>query len=311
MTSDPKVTRAEIEAARKRIRPHIRATPVLHLEDAFDAGFRLSLKLDHLQPTGSFKVRGAFSLLTASDIPTAGVAAASGGNFGLAVAYACTRLGHTAAIFVPETSPLEKIDRILAEGADVTVVPGYYDQALAECELWVEQNHAFRAHAYDLPEVVAGQGTAGLEIVDQVPDVDAVLVAVGGGGLIAGISGWIRDDAEVVAVEPETCRSFNAAREAGTPTRVVNSGVASSSLATEVIGKFAWGARDWIDNSVLVTDHQIIEAQAWLWSTARLAVEPAAATPVAALMAGAYTPDPGQHVVAMISGANFDPGSVV
>ena len=311
MTADLEVTREDIESARDRIRPHVRETPVLQLGDVLDRGFRLTLKLDHLQPTGSFKVRGAFSVLTASDIPPAGVAAASGGNFGLAIAYACSRLGHAATIFVPETSPAEKTDRIRALGADVTVVPGYYDQALAECEIWVEKNEAFRAHAYDQRQVVAGQGTAGLEILEQVPDADSVLVAVGGGGLIAGISSWIRDDAVVVAVEPEKCRSFNAAREAGEPTRVENGGVASSSLATEVIGNHAWNSRHWIDHSVLVSDEQIVEAQGWLWSVARLAVEPAAATTVAALMTAAFLPESGDHVVAMLSGANMDPASVI
>ncbi len=310
MTTDRSVTRADIGAAADRIAPHIRRSPVLELGDPLDLGFRLSLKLDHLQPTGSFKARGAFSVLTTAEVPEGGVAAASGGNFGLAIAYAASRLGYPSTIFVPGNSPAEKIDRIRSLGADVRVVPGYYDQALAECETWASGNDVFQAHAYDQREVVSGQGTAGLEIMEQAPDVDVVVVAVGGGGLIAGVASWVAEDAEVVAVEPELCRSFNAALEAGKRVEVENSGVASSSLATEVIGEHCWAARGWINDSVLVSDDQIVEAQRWLWAHSRLVVEPAAATTVAALSSGSYKAEPGSHVVALISGANVDPSTL-
>ncbi len=310
MTDDPEVKRSHIRSAHSRVSPYIRRTPTLDLGKAISNTFSLTLKLDNLQPTGSFKVRGAFSTLTAASIPERGVAAASGGNFGLAIAYGASRLGHSATIFVPGYSPAEKIERIREQGADVRVIEGYYDQALAACEQWVTENDVFVAHAYDQPEVVAGQGTAGLEILDQVPDADVVLVAVGGGGLIAGVASWVRDDAGVVAVEPALCRSFNAAVEAGTRVEVVNGGIASSSLATEVIGEHAWAARRWIDDSVVVSDPEIIEAQRWLWAAARLAVEPAAAAPMAALMSGAFKPPPGSRVVALVSGANVNPGSL-
>ncbi|MEE8376358.1 MAG: threonine/serine dehydratase [Acidimicrobiia bacterium] len=306
---DFEVTRSDIELAADRISPFTRLTPVAELGDVFDAGYRLSLKLDHLQPTGSFKVRGAFSVLTARDIPPSGVAAASGGNFGIAIAYACSRLGYPATVFVPETSPAEKIDRISGYGAEVRVIPGYYHQALAACEDWAADTGAFQAHAYDQPEVVAGQGTAGMEIVRQVEDVDAVLVAVGGGGLIGGVASWFRDDVLVVATEPERCASFYAARKAGRPTVVDVGGVAASSLGAETIGEYAWHASRWIDDSVLVTDAEIIAAQTWIWHSVRLAVEPAAATTVAALMSGAYQPHSEEHVVALISGANMNLGS--
>ena len=157
---------------------------------------------------------------------------------------------------------------------------------------------------------MAGQGTAAKEILEQVPDVDAILVAVGGGGLIAGIASWCRDDVKVIATEPEGCSSFHAARLAGTPVKVEVGGVASSSLGASMIGDHAWYASRWVDQSVLVTDDQIVSSQRWLWGTAKLAVEPSAATKVAALLSGAYQPANGEHVVALLSGANFDPSTI-
>jgi threonine dehydratase len=308
---DFEVTRSHIESASERIASFTRRTPVVYIGDIFGAGYRVSLKLDHLQPTGSFKARGAFSLLAGSDIPDAGVAAASGGNFAIAIAYACSRLGYPSTLFVPESSPPEKIDRIGEYGADVRVIPGYYQEALAACDDWTGESGAFQAHAYDQPQVVAGQGTAGLEIHSQVVDVGSVLVAVGGGGLIGGVASWMRDDVKVVAAEPERCASFHAALKAGGPTRVDVGGVAASSLGAEMIGDYAWYASQWVDESVLVNDPQIVAAQSWIWANVKLAVEPAAATTVAALMSGAYVPEPDEHVVALISGANVNLGSIV
>ena len=182
--------------------------------------YRLTLKLDSLQPTGSFKVRGAFSDLTKRTVPESGVVAASGGNFGLAVAYASGALGHAATVFVPGSSPEEKVGRIATLGADVRVVPGYYPDALAASRAWALESGAHEIHAYDQRDVVAGQGTCGMEIIEQVPDPDSILVAVGGGGLIGGIASWARDGATVVGVEPERCPSLHAAREAGGPVDV-------------------------------------------------------------------------------------------
>lgn len=305
---DLEVTRNDIKSAAARVAPHIRRTPVLNLGDVLERGFDLSLKLDQTQPTGSFKVRGAFSLLTLAN-PTRGVAAASGGNFGIAVAYACTKLGYQGTVFVPETSPSEKIDRI-GQLAEVRVIPGYYDDALVECQRFVAETGAFMAHAYDQPEVVAGQGTVAKEIQEQAPDVDTILVAVGGGGLIGGVASWCRDDVNVVATEPERCSSFYAARAAGEPVKVDVGGVASSSLGASMIGDHAWYASRWVDESVLVADDDIVNAQHQLWDRVRLAVEPSAATTVAALVADAYRPEPGEHVVALLSGANFDPSTL-
>lgn len=303
------VSRRDIEEAAARIAPHVRRTPVIQLGDVLGGGFDLSLKLEHLQVTGSFKARGAFSLLTAGPIPDVGVVAASGGNFGIAVAHAASQLGYRATIFVPETSPAEKVDRVGAYGADVRVVPGYYDDAREQSERLAAETGAFQAHAYDQHQVMAGQGTLAREVEEQV-DIDVVLVAVGGGGLIGGIASWLRDRASIVAVEPETCRSFDAALEAGHPVEVEVSGVAASSLGARSFGEHPWGARQWIDSSALVSDEAIVEAQRWLWSTARLAVEPAAATSIAALRSGAFVPEPGTDVVAVLSGANVDPGAV-
>lgn len=242
-------------------------------------------------------------------MPHAGVVAASGGNFGAAVAYAAHVLGRLATIFVPETSPPAKIDRIRRHGADVRVIPGFYDQAREASEAHAIESGAYQAHAYDQREVVAGQGTIAMEIADQA-EPDVVLVAVGGGGLIAGVSSWFGDDVTVVAVEPETCNCFNAALAAGNPVDVEVSGVAVSSLGARRVGDHCWAAREGIDRSVLVDDDAIVDAQRWLWSEARLVVEPAAATPLAALRTGAVRPEPGARVVALLSGANLDPATI-
>ena len=301
------ITKASIERAAARIEPFVRRTPVADLGDALGAGYRLVLKLDSMQPTGSFKVRGAFAALTAAAIPDAGVVAASGGNFGMAVAFAARELGHRATVFVPATSPEEKIGRIASLGAEVRVVDGYYSQALDESRAMVAASGAPEVHAYDQPEVVAGQGTCGKEISEQVPDLTSILVAVGGGGLIAGIASWVRDDAAIVGVEPEGCPTLHAARDAGGPVEVDVGGVAASALGASRLGDIAWEANDWIDRSIMVTDQAILEAQAWLWDTCRILAEPAACSPIAALSTGAYSPAQGETVVAVISGANTGP----
>ncbi len=299
------ITRHDIRAAARRIDGHVRRTPTLDLGSALSPEYSLGLKLEHLQVTGSFKARGAFSAMTGIDVPDSGVVAASGGNFGAAVAHAAARLGHRATVFVPETSPGEKIDRIRSHGADVRVIAGYYDEAFAASLEFADESQASRLHAYDQHEVVAGQGTIAVEI-EQDTDPDVVLVAVGGGGLIAGIASWLRGDARVIAVEPHQCNSFHAALEAGERVEVDVSGVAASSLGARRVGEHVWDARHWIDDSVLVDDDAIVEAQRWLWSETRVAVEPAAATTIAALVTGGYRPEPRARVVAVLSGANFD-----
>lgn len=303
------VTRDDIEAAAERIAPHVRATPVLDLGKTISDEFELVLKLEHLQVTGSFKPRGAVSLLTSVEIPDSGVVAASGGNYGIAVAYAANRLGNRATVFVPETSPQEKIRRISEYGADVRVVAGFYDEALAEAKAFQDATGALEAHAYDQHAVVAGQGTLAREILNQTR-ADTFVVAVGGGGLIGGVASWSRGDAAVVAAEPERCQSLHAALAEGERVEVQVGGVAASSLGARTVGHLAWSARHWITDSVLVSDADIVSAQRWLWSETRLAVEPAAATTVAALRVGAFRPAPGSRVVAILSGGNVDPSQV-
>jgi threonine dehydratase len=304
------VTPDDVDAAATRISGFTRRTPVLELGPLLSDRYTLTLKLEHLQVTGSFKPRGAFSILTSAEIPSSGVVTASGGNFGIAIAHAASRLGHPATVFVPETSPREKIDRIADHHADVRVIPGYYDEARLASEEFAQSSGAFQAHAYDQPEVMAGQGTLAREVEEQTR-LDVILCAVGGGGLIGGVASWFRDRVGVIGVEPELCRSFNAALEAGHPVEVEVSGVAASSLGARSIGQNPWMARNWIDESVLVSDEDIVAAQRWLWRMAKVAVEPAAATPLAALRAGAFRPEAGARVMVVLSGGNVDPGSVV
>lgn len=301
------VTTSDISAAANRIDPYVRRTPLLPVGSVAGLDFDLVLKLDCLQVTGSFKPRGAFSVLTSADIPEEGVVAASGGNFGRAVAYAASVLGHKATIFVPETSPEEKIGPIESYGADVRRVFGYYADALEASTEFAERQGGYVAHAYDQKEVMAGQGTCGRECSDQIADIDTILVAVGGGGLIGGIASWFRDEVRVVAVEPELCPSFSEARRAGHPVEVEVSGVASSSLGAARIGDYPWYASRWVDESVLVNDRAILEAQAWLWDETRVMAEASAATPMAALLTGAYSPEARERVLVVVSGANFDP----
>jgi len=305
------IGRDEIGVAAVRIAGHVRETPVLRLE-ADALGVPAILKLDLLQPTGSFKVRGAFSLLLAAPIPGGGVTAASGGNFGAAVAYAAGRLGVAATIFVPASSPREKIDALAALGAEVRVIDGYYPAALAACREWAAERDVLFAHAYDQREVVAGQGTCGRELAAQAPEVDTVLVAVGGGGLIGGIASWYRDDARIVSVETEGTPTLHAALAAGEPVDVEIGGIAASSLGASRVGDHPWAAaRRWVDRAVLVSDEALTAARRRLWQTARLAVEPGAAAPVAALLSGAYGPEPGERVAVVVCGANADPRDLI
>lgn len=277
---------------------------MLDLGNALSSDYRLFLKLDSTQPTGSFKVRGAFAALTSVSTHPAGVVAASGGNFGLAVAHAATTLGISARIFVPDTSPEEKIGRVGAYGAQVEIVPGHYAEALAASREWAGESGADELHAFDDPAVVAGQGTCGREIMGQIPTATSILVAVGGGGLIAGIASWARNDLKLTGVEPEKCPTLYEARASGRPVDVPVGGVAVSSLGATRLGQIAWEANRWVDGSVLVTDEAILEAQSWLWDSCRILAEPAACAPVAALMTNVHRPEAGEIVVVVVSGAN-------
>ncbi len=308
MTSVEIPSREEIAGARERIAPFVRRTPVIALARP---GYELVLKLELLQHTGSFKPRGAFNEMLSAPVPEAGVIAASGGNFGLAVAYAASRLDHRVEIIVPETSPEAKIRRVREQGAKVTVVPGFYAEASEVSLARATETGARVLHAFDQPAVVAGQGTLGAEIEEEVPDADTVLVAVGGGGLIGGVASWFRGDVRVVGVEPSRCATMTAALEAGEPVDGQVGGVAADSLGAARVGDIAHAAvRDHVDRVVLVEDDAIVQAQRWFWDELRLVVEPGGAAATAALHTGAYRPAAGEQIVSLVCGANCDPATV-
>ena len=308
--SEQIIGRVDIEAAERRIRPYVRRTPALELEPhAFDLLCRVTLKLELVQHTGSFKPRGAFNKILSSDVPETGVIAASGGNFGQAVAFAAHRLGHRAEVFVPSKSPKVKADRIRALGADVTVVDGWYDEALEASHVRAAETGALVMHAYDQPEVVAGQGTIGIELAEQVPDADTVMVAIGGGGLIGGIAGWYEGRTRVIGVEPETSQSMSAALAAGQPVDVEYGGYAADSLGTRRAGELAFAVvSKHAERVVLVSGDAIKDAQRRLWHEVRVFAEPGGAAALAALLANTYVPEPKEHVVVLVCGANGDLG---
>jgi threonine dehydratase len=299
--------KAEIDAAATRIRPHVQRTPVLTV-----AGFGLDrpieMKLEQMQHTGSFKARGAFNTLLTSAVPEGGVVAASGGNHGAAVAHAARALGHRAAIFVPEIAGPSKIALIRATGADLTVVPGEYVDALAQARAHEAATGAMQVHAYDAVPTVAGQGTLLAEWEDQGLQADTVLIAVGGGGLIAGALAWAQGARRIVAVEPVTSRALHAALEAGAPVDVEVSGIAANALGARRIGSICFDlAQQHLAEAVLVPDTAIATAQTALWRERRQLLEPAGATALAALMSGAYRPAPGERVAVLVCGGNIAP----
>jgi threonine dehydratase len=310
----PTITPDDVEAAAARIAGHVRETPVLRPgAGAFgvDLGEDLVLKLELLQHTGSFKPRGAFNRILSNAVPEAGVIAASGGNHAAAVAHAATELGLHAEIHVPEAAPAIKLERLARYPVDVRRTGALYDDAQAACDLRAAETGALVCHPYDLPEVLAGQATVGRELEAQAPELDTVLVAVGGGGLIGGVSSWYRGRTKVVAVEPETSRCLGAALDAGEPVDVPVSGLASDSLGAKRVGRWPFDAAEqWVAEAVTVTDDDIAESQRALWQELRLVVEPGGAAALAALRAKAYVPAPGERVGVLVCGANTDPASV-
>ncbi|VVT06700.1 Threonine dehydratase [Roseovarius sp. EC-HK134] len=294
-----------IGEAGQRIVAHVRRTPVMQAEVG---GYSVALKLEQMQHTGSFKARGAFNTLLQATVPEAGIVAASGGNHGAAVAYAAARLGHRARIYVPEIAGPAKIALIRAQGADLQVVPGAYAEAAARAAEWQAATGAMQVHPYDAEATVAGQGTVMAEWEDQGLDADTVLIAVGGGGLIAGSLGWLEGRRRVVAVEPETSCALHAALAAGAPVDVEVSGVAANALGARRIGGLCYGLAEAQGvASVVVSDAAILEAQALLWREVRQLVEPAGATALAALLSGAYRPAAGERVAVLICGGNIAP----
>ncbi len=306
------IGRSDVEAAWDRIKSHVRRTPVIELPaGTFGGPCPLVLKLEQLQVSGTFKGRGAFHKLLASHVPPAGVIAASGGNHGVAVAYAAGKLGHKAEIFVPTISSPTKVARLKSYGATVYQVGAVYAEARAASEKRAAETGALMAAAYEDPVVFAGAGSVALEFAEQAK-VDSLLVAVGGGGLIAGCCAAVGAETKIVAVETEGTATLFEARRAGRPVEVKISGIAADALGASRIGVPNFElAQKFVRDAVLVTDDTVRAAQRMLWEELRVIAEPSGATSLAALIAGAYKPAAGERVGVLICGANAEPGSVV
>ncbi|MFF2551340.1 threonine/serine dehydratase [Nocardia sp. NPDC058058] len=308
-------TYADVKAASDRISGHIR--PVILTPTDTTDGIHLRLALEHLQYAGSFKARGAANFLLAhrerGTLPRVGVTIASGGNAGVACAWAARMVDSAATVFLPNSAPAVKLARLRTLGAQVLRGGDSYADAAIECERYAATTGALRSHAYDDPYIAAGAGTLLEEIVTQMPDLDTVVVAVGGGGLFTGVAtAAAHHGIRVVAVEPENCRAFNAGLAAGHPVDVSIDSVAADSLGARRTSEMALSAAQSADTvSVLVTDAQIIAARQSLWDNRRLAVENAAGTALAALHSGIYTPEPGERIAVVICGANTDPTDLV
>ncbi len=306
MTQMP-LDRERIAAVEKIIRPHVRRTPIL---EASGADFRLDsisliFKLEFLQHAGSFKTRGAFANLLTREVPKAGVVAASGGNHGVAVAYAAGKVGVPAKIFVPRVASSEKIERIRQFGADLVVVGERYADALAASEAWTAQSGAMPIHAYDQLETLLGQGTVGHELQQQCPQLDTLLVAVGGGGLIGGIAAWYAGKIKLIGVEPEAAPTLANALNAGHPVDSPAGGIAADSLAPKRVGELMFPiAQKYVERVILVRDDEITQAQQALWSVLRAVTEPGGAAAFAALLARRYQPAPGERVGVLLCGGN-------
>ncbi len=301
-----------IRAAAARIEADVRRTPLWRLPGralGLDVA-EVWLKLEHLQVGGSFKARGMFNRMRALPLPAAGVTVASGGNAGIAVATAARALGVPREVFVPEVSSAAKRAALAALGATVRVVGASYADAAAACLARQRESGALLMHAYDQPEVVAGAGTLAAEIEADAGLPDRVLVSVGGGGLVAGIAAWCEGRTRVEALEPRLAPTLHAAWQAGEPVDVAVSGVAADSLGARRIGAIAWAQRRHIAGVHLLEDEAIRAAQQRMWRDFRLAVEPAAALPLAALWSGVLKPAPKERVAVIVCGANLDPATL-
>ena len=306
-TSDMRIDRDQIGATEKIIRPHIRRTPVIEA-DGGDFGLDsvpLIFKLELLQHSGSFKARGAFANLLLRKIPQFGVVAASGGNHGAAVAFAAMKLGVPAKIFVPTVASPEKIGRIRGYGAELVVTGERYADALAASERWAAESGALTLHAYDQPETLLGQGSVGLEFEQQAPDLDSLLVAVGGGGLIGGVASWYANRIKIIGVEPEAAPTLHNALQAGRPVDSPAGGIAADSLAPKRVGELMFPiAQKFMSNVILVPDDAIQQAQQALWKALRVVAEPGGAAAFAALLSGRCKPQPGERVGILVCGGN-------
>ena len=301
------IDRQQITEVERIIRPHVRRTPILEVSGA---DFRLDsislvFKLEFLQHAGSFKTRGAFTNLLTREVPKAGVVAASGGNHGVAVAYAAGKLRIPAKVFVPSVASPEKIDRIRSGGADLVIIGERYADALAAGEAWAAQSGAMPIHAYDQPETLLGQGTVGLELEQQFPRLNTLLVAVGGGGLIGGIASWYGPKIKLIGVEPEAAPTLANALNAGRPVDSPAGGIAADSLAPKQVGELMFPiAQKHVEKVILVSDEEITQAQQALWSVLRIVSEPGGAAAFAALLSRRYKPEPDERVGVLLCGAN-------
>jgi threonine dehydratase len=306
-TSNPLIDREQILKTYARIREHIRRTPVLAM-DGTDFGLGeipLVLKLELFQHTGSFKARGALTNLMMRNVPPAGVVAASGGNHGVAVAFAAHKFNVPARIFVPSVASPAKRQRIEEYGAKLVIAGERYADSLEASNLWQEKSGAMPIHAFDQMETLLGQGTVGLEIEEQAPELDTLLVTVGGGGLIGGIASWYQGKIKIVGVEPETAPTLAKALAAGQPVDAEASGIAADSLAPRRVGELMFPiAQKFVDRVLLVSDDEIRSAQEQLWKVARVAAEPGGATGLAALTSRKYVPAKGERVGVLICGGN-------
>jgi threonine dehydratase len=306
-TSTAAISRDEIRAVADLMRPHVRKTPTIDVTGR-DLGLsidRVTLKLEYMQHAGSFKSRGAFTNLLTRNVPPAGVAAASGGNHGAAVAFAANRLGKPAHIFVPTVASPAKIAQIKSYGAELVVGGDRYQDALESCNAWIAQSGALAIHAFDQRETLLGQGTLGAELAEQAPDLDTLLVAVGGGGLIGGIASWYQGDVRIIGVEPEGAPTLKMALDAGHPVDAPAGSIAADSLAPRRVGELMFPlAQQYIERVVLVSDDAISQAQRVLWDALRIVVEPGGAAALSALTSGRYAPQPGERVGVVVCGAN-------
>jgi threonine dehydratase len=306
------MTPSDIHSAHARIRGHIRRTPVIDVSAPIVGAPPFSLKLECLQYSGSFKARGAFHNLLTRPAPTAGCATASGGNHGAAVAFAAQELGIRARIFVPEIAGPAKVAKIKAYGAEAVIGGASYAEAQEGCDAYVAESGALLIHPYDAAETIAGQGTVALEWEEDLErlglrKLDTVLVAVGGGGLIAGIAAWFAGSVNVIGVEPQGSRALHAALEANVPVDVAVKSLAADSLGAKRVGELNFViARQFVSEVVLVTDRAIAEAQRRLWADVSVVAEPGGAAAFAAIASRAYRPERDERVGILVCGANAD-----
>ena len=309
MNNGTEISRERIQATERVIRPHIRRTPILEVDGA-DLGLdsiKITFKLELFQHAGSFKARGAFTNMLTRDVPAVGVVAASGGNHGVAVAFAAMKLGKPATIFVPSVASKTKLDRIRQSGAELVIAGDLYADSLEASEAWTTQSGALPIHAYEGDATLLGQGTLGMELEEQAPELDTLLVAVGGGGLIGGVLSWYQNRVKVIAVEPVEAPTLQRALSAGRPVDSPAGGIAADSLAPRQVGQQMFPiAQKFLHSALLVSDEEIIAAQKKLWETTRIVAEPGGATAFAALLSGRYKPEPGERVGVIVCGGNRD-----